>query len=167
MLIDDSTQPATWIKLESDKSGRFEARRLQPGAYRVEASRSGYATTSAGVVDVPRPDGAPPLRLELQPGAGVSGVVRSSTGGDIPRDVLLFIVGDGVLDAGGAPLEVSFNVKPDGNYQWNRLPAGSFLVQVRRRTSAMGAPTDWRQLAEKRATLLAGQSQVIDFVIDL
>jgi hypothetical protein len=155
------------FQVEADAEGRFEARRLWAGPHRVEARAQGFATATLGPIDVPRPEGAAPLRLELAPEASVRGVVKTTAGTAVPREIKVVAVGEDVLAPDGTPFEAKFGVELDGSYHGDGLRAGSYRLQVRRRTSAPGETAVWEFLTEQRVTLAAGRATVVDFLITL
>jgi hypothetical protein len=155
------------FQVETDAEGRFAARRLSVGPHRVEARAQGFATASLGPIDVPRTEGAAPLRFELAPEASVRGVVKTTAGTAVPREIKVVAVGEDVLAPDGTPFEAKFGVELDGSYHGDGLRAGIYRLQVRRRTSAEWDSATWEFLTEQRVTLVAGRATVVDFLITL
>ena len=73
-------------KVRSDERGAFEFRHLKPGNKRLVAWKKGYAKDGRQAIEVPYPKVRGELKLQLVPGATISGVVQDEvTGHPVPN----------------------------------------------------------------------------------
>ncbi|HZS39919.1 MAG TPA: carboxypeptidase-like regulatory domain-containing protein [Polyangia bacterium] len=131
VIVDERGAPVAGAKLEissgapppraltADRAGSFRAEGLGPGPYRVRVEHPDYAPLSDQVA-APADD----VRLQLDPGAGVSGELRDARSGGVPAGARLELSTGGVA----RPLALS-----RGRFEATGLPAG-------RATLSAGAP---------------------------
>ena len=155
--------------VKTGADGRFEARRLQPGRYKIEVSRKGWAPVVRVPVELPAPGADDGLLFELAPGAKLGGTVRPAGGGALPVTELKVSIG-GV--AGGEAFERFATLEPDGRFTRGDLPAGPALVRLLRvaaGTAATGTAaqvTDaWAVVEERSCVLEPGATTTVDFVL--
>lgn len=105
----------------SDPRGAFAVRGLPAGAVTIVVRQSGYAPlTVTQAADKPRGD----LRLQLQPGGGISGTVRDARVGGLPSGAQL-------VTEGGGGLRQPLTLQADGHFVATGLPAGELTLRAR------------------------------------
>jgi protocatechuate 3,4-dioxygenase beta subunit len=65
---------------ESDENGRFNLDRAAAGLAKLQGYRTGYALSEIRDVELPLPEAAPAIELQLYPGADLSGTVVDDVG---------------------------------------------------------------------------------------
>ena len=129
----------------SDQKGNFSLSDLEPGAYRLVASRSGYLEMSYGarrpesegaIVRLEAGQSLADLLFKLTPGAVVAGLVRDGDGEPLEgaRAVLIRIR----YESGGPLVERHATTETDdrGEYRFHGLPAGKYYLAVVPKTTS-------------------------------
>lgn len=105
----------------SDPRGGFAVRGLPAGAVTIVVRQPGYAPlTVTQAADKPRGD----LRLQLQPGGGISGTVRDARVGGLPPGAQL------VAESGGGQRQ-TITLLTDGRFLATGLPPGELTLRAR------------------------------------
>lgn len=105
----------------SDPRGGFAVRGLPAGAVTIVVRQPGYAPlTVTQAADKPRGD----LRLQLQPGGGISGTVRDARVGGLPPGAQL------VAESSGGQRQ-TITLQADGRFLATGLPPGELTLRAR------------------------------------
>jgi hypothetical protein len=123
---DVAVQLGTWSenrvhRLPADGEVRFTA----PAEYTIEAATTTGLAGRANVrIDAAPRTGAPPVRIELAPGAAIAGVVRDSVGARP-------LAGATITVQGSEPLGLVATTRDDGTFQLAPLLPGAHTLHVR------------------------------------
>ena len=124
----------------SDSSGRFEVKNLDPGHYTLEGVAAGYAPSLSGEFEVTRGQVTSGVRIEMNKGGRVTGLVVDRTGKPI-RNALVSLRENGTKDnqvleifsqmgARGSGLP-KFRTKEDGRFTLDLVVPETYQVSVR------------------------------------
>lgn len=128
-------EPGAGAQATSDAEGRFALEGLAPGPYMVTAVRAGSAPARIELVEA----GASDLRLVLEQGATVTGMVRDAETGDVLAGfsvVALRRVGE----LGREPERTATVFDGEGRYELDGLGPGDYDVVATARDFAPSAP---------------------------
>jgi hypothetical protein len=138
--------------------GRFELKRSMPGTMRITARHEQLGSAQLGPEPLKAGE-ARTLELRLQPGASISGVVRTDDGKPAAAVRITSLVRD--MRMGLDAVDVS---GPDGRYRLSGLPAARVTVVAQRSGQLNLGPED--QPHQKTVTLADGEQRTgVDLVV--
>ncbi len=109
----------TSIPATSDDSGQFLFRNLEPGEYRLMASRTGFASATRDQVKVAADPQPEPLVITLKPGVRISGRVTRKSG-EPAADAAVWVL----EEAGGFSMRDASSTASDGSFVIEGLRRG-------------------------------------------
>jgi hypothetical protein len=145
-----------------DADGRFVFERVPPGDYLVAAQAKGYSWEEQAPVHVASDATAGGLRFALGPGTLMKGTVRMASGKPLLPDLRV-----GIEAGGGDSMNYSTDVKPNG--EWSSglsCEPGPYVLTVFQKQSVIMSSLDPPALATREVQLEAGETEVVDFVLE-
>ena len=137
---------ATFDRASTNPKGEFEFKSLEPGRYRINASKAGLVSTSLDGVDISE---GTPIRIELKTGATLYGRITGLAPEEYAQTRIL---------ASAGPSRGTATVDSSGNYRLQGAPTGT--VRVTAHVVSRGGPS--RSSTTQTVELSTGASRQLD-----